>query len=79
MLGRIQAWLAALGVALAAIAAAWFKGRSQGNADAKARQDAADNDAYRRMNDAGTDAYRIDANAVDDRLRKHTTKPHGNL
>ena len=79
MIGRIKAWLAALGVALAAIAAAWFKGRAQGNADTKAWQDAADNDAYRRMNDAGTDAYRIDADAVDDRLRKHTTKPHGNL
>ena len=79
MLGRIQAWLAALGVALAAIAATWLKGRSQGKADVKAQQDAADNDAYRRMNDAGTDAYRIDADAVDDRLRKHTTKPHGNL
>ena len=70
----MTAWPIGALVALAGVIGAWLKGRSQGRADAKARQDRADNDAYRRMNDAGNDAHSIDDGELDRRLRDHAGK-----
>lgn len=71
MIARLQAWFAALGVALVAIGAAWLRGRSQGAADAQARQDAAYRETRERMDDAGKDADGLSAAELRERLRKH--------
>ena len=52
MFARFKAWLAALVVALVAITAAWLRGRGQGRADTKARQDKAYRDTIERAKDA---------------------------
>ena len=52
MWGRIQAWLAGLGVALAAIGAAWLRERSQGRSDARAQQDKAYRETRERIDAA---------------------------
>lgn len=79
MLGRIQAWLAALGVALAAIGAAWLRGRSQGKADARARQDQAYRETTERIHDA-TEANRdLSDDDVDRKLRDHASRQWRNM
>ncbi|MCV2448905.1 hypothetical protein [Paracoccus sp. DMF] len=70
----MTAWLIGALVALAGVVGAWLKGRGRGRADAKARQDRADNDAYRRMNDAGNDVDSASDADVDRRLRDHAGK-----
>ena len=70
MLPRIKAWLAALGVALAAILGAWLRGRSAGKADAQARQDAAYRDTREKI-DAVEDPGKLPDADVRERLRKH--------
>ena len=72
MIARIQAWLAALGVALLGIGAAWLRGRSAGRADAQARQDKAYVDTVERANEA--DLSRGDDAADRDWLHKRGTK-----
>lgn len=71
MISRIQAWLAALGVALAAILGAWLRGRSQGKADAQARQDADYRETRGRIDDAGKDVDSLSDADIRERLRKH--------
>lgn len=68
MIGRIQGWLAAAGVVIAAIAIAWFKGRAEGVAylDAKHRKE---RDALQDEYDA-IDAGPVDPGAAYDRLRE---------
>lgn len=75
MIARLQAWLAVAGAAVAAIIAAWLKGRSQGRADAKARQDADYRETRERMDAVSTDD--LDDAAVADRLRQHVKRPGG--
>ncbi|MTH33073.1 hypothetical protein GL279_00475 [Paracoccus limosus] len=70
MLARIQAWLAALGVALAAVLGAWLRGRSQGKADAQARQDKAYRETRGKI-DAVEDHGKLSDADVRERLRKH--------
>ena len=70
MLARIQAWLAALGIALAAILGAWLRGRSAGKADAQARQDKAYRDTREKI-DAVEDPGKLSDADVREQLRKH--------
>ena len=74
MIARLQAWLAVAGAAVAAIIAAWLKGRSQGRADAKARQDADYRKTRERIDHAGNDAHSIDDGELDRRLHDHAGK-----
>lgn len=48
----MTAWLIGALVALAGVIGAWLKGRSQGRADAKARQDADAIETVERIQDA---------------------------
>ena len=70
----MTAWLIGALAALAGVIGAWLKGRSQGRADARAKQDREDNDAYRRMNDAGNDVDGASDADVDRRLHDHAGK-----
>lgn len=70
MIGKIKGWLAALGVALAAIAAAWLRGRSQGKADAQAQQDKAYRETRGKI-DAVEDPGKLSDADVRERLRRH--------
>lgn len=70
MIGKIKGWLAALGVALAAILGAWLRGRSAGKADAQARQDAAYRETRGKI-DAVEDPGKLSDADVRERLRKH--------
>ena len=72
MIGRIQAWLAGLGVALAAIGAAWLRGRSQGRADGQTQHDKAYRETRERIDAVETSD--LDGDTVDERLRKHADK-----
>jgi hypothetical protein len=69
MIGRLKAWLAIAGAALMAFAAAYFRGRAAGRADAQT--EALEDDA-RRM-EAGRAAVRDgrDAGTPDERLRRN--------
>lgn len=73
MIARIQAWLAALGVALLGIGAAWLRGRSAGRGEAKARDDKAYRETRGRI-----DAVESNEHASDDdvarRLRDHAKR-----
>ena len=70
MISRIQAWLAALGIAIAAILGAWIRGLSQGKADAQARQDAAYRETREKI-DAVEDPGKLSDADIRERLRKH--------
>ena len=70
VIGKIQAWLAALGVALAAILGAWRRGRSAGKADAQGRQDKAYRDTREKI-DAVEDPIGVSDAELRERLRKH--------
>lgn len=74
MFGKLQAWLAALGVALLGIGAAWLRGRSQGNADAAARDDKAYRETRERIDNATNDNDGLSDGAVRDRLREHAKR-----
>ena len=66
-------WLIGALAALAGVIAAWLKGRSQGRADARAKQDADYVDTRRRMDNVpGTDG--LDDDSVDRRLRDHAKR-----
>lgn len=68
-------WLIGALAALAGVIGAWLKGRSQGRADAKARQDADYRETRERMDAVSTDD--LDDAAVADRLRQHVKRPGG--
>ena len=68
-------WLIGALAALAGVIGAWLKGRSQGRADAKARQDADYRKTRERMDAVSTDG--LDDAAVADRLRQHVKRPGG--
>lgn len=69
MIGKIKGWIAALGVALAAILGAWLRGRSAGRVDAQARQDKAYRDTREKI-DAVEDTGRLSDADVRERSRK---------
>ena len=70
----MTAWLIGALAALAGVIGAWLKGRSQGRADAKARQDADYRKTRRRMDDAGNDADGASDDDVRRRLRGHAER-----
>lgn len=74
MIARIQAWLAALGVALLGIGAAWLRGRSAGRTEAQARQDQEYRETRGRI-DAVQDAEHASDDDVARRLREHAKRP----
>lgn len=68
-------WLIGALAALAGVIAAWLKGRSQGRADARAKQDADYRKSRERIDAVSTDD--LDDAAVADRLRQHVKRPGG--
>lgn len=67
---RLQGWLAAIGVALAVVAGAFFYGRSTGKADAKADQANANAKAVKRAKGVEDEINGIGDGDVDARLSK---------
>lgn len=67
-------WLIGALAALAGVIGAWLKGRSQGRADAKARQDADYRDTRERVDHAGNDVDGASDDDVARRLRDHAKR-----
>lgn len=74
MLTRAKLWLAALAVALAGIIGAWLKGRGQGRADARARQNADYRQTRERIDDATDDLADVPDADIAKRLRDHAKR-----
>lgn len=72
MIARLQAWLAALGLALALALGAWLKGRARGRHEAQAREDQDYRRTRERIDHAATDDLSDDA--VRERLQRHARK-----
>ena len=70
----MTAWLIGALVALAGVIGAWLKGRSQGRADAKAREDRAYRETIERVKDAGNDVDGASDDDVARRLRDHAKR-----
>ena len=73
MIARLQAWLAAIGLALALAMGAWLKGRSAARAEAQAREDEVYRKTRGRIDAINTDGLSDDD--VTDRLRDHAKRP----
>ena len=67
-------WLIAALGAVAAVIAAWLRGRGQGRADAKSRQNADYRETRERIDHAGTNIDGLSDDAVADRLRDHAER-----
>ena len=68
----MTAWLIGALVALAGVIGAWLKGRGQGRADARAKQDADYRETRERMDAVSTDGLSDDD--VVRRLRDHAQR-----
>lgn len=64
-------WLIGALAALAGVIGAWLKGRSQGRADARAKQDADYRKSRERIDHAGKDVDSLSDADIRERLRKH--------
>ena len=64
-------WLIGALAALAGVIAALLKGRSQGRADARAKQDADYRKSRERIDHAGKDVDSLSDADIRERLRKH--------
>lgn len=67
---RISSWLAPAGVALAIVAGAFFYGRSNGKADAKAEQAKANAKAIKRARGVENDVQNMGGGDIDRELAK---------
>lgn len=70
----MTAWLIGALAALAGVIGAWLRGRSQGRADAKAREDRAYRETIERVKDAGNDVDGASDDDVARRLRDHAKR-----
>lgn len=70
----MTAWLIGALAALVGVIGAWLRGRSQGRADARAKQDAEYRETRERIDHAGTDIDGLSDGAVADRLRDHAKR-----
>ena len=70
----MTAWLIGALVALAGVIGAWLKGRSQGRADAQAREDRAYRNTRDRIDHAGNDVDGASDDDVARRLRDHAKR-----
>lgn len=67
---RISSWLAPVGVALAIVAGAFFYGRSNGKADAKAEQAKANAKAIKQARGVEDDVRKMGSGDIDRALGK---------
>ena len=70
----MTAWLIGALLATGAAVAAWLRGRSQGRADAQAREDRAYRNTRDRIDHAGNDVDGASDDDVARRLRDHTKR-----